>query len=68
MPLECVRLLRLPGDCRALVSAEVAALGERMGEFKRLDSPADPYRVMRYVASNSPPSHPVNLRPFYGET
>jgi hypothetical protein len=40
--LEVVQLLRLPGQCRALVPANVAELGERMGEFKRLDVPPDP--------------------------
>jgi hypothetical protein len=34
--LECVLLLRLPGRAVALVSAEVAQLGERMGELRRL--------------------------------
>jgi hypothetical protein len=38
--LEAVRLLRLPGDHRALVSAETAELAERMGEVKRLDAAA----------------------------
>jgi hypothetical protein len=38
-----VRLLRLPGDRRAMVDAETAELGERMGEFKRLEQqPVDP--------------------------
>jgi hypothetical protein len=32
MQLEVVRLLRLPGDCRALVSPEVAEVGEQLGE------------------------------------
>ena len=42
--LEVVRLLRLPGDCRALVPREVTELGERMGELRRLDRPQDPAR------------------------
>jgi hypothetical protein len=35
--LVCVELLRLPGRRRALVDVETAELGERMGEFRRLD-------------------------------
>lgn len=38
MALECVLLLRLPGDHRAMVSEETARLGEWMGELKRLDA------------------------------
>jgi hypothetical protein len=38
---KVVALLRLPGTGhRTLVSAETAALGERMGEFKRLNAEA----------------------------
>ena len=37
--LEAVQLLRLPGRCVALVSAEVAEVGERMNELRRLDRP-----------------------------
>jgi hypothetical protein len=39
-----VQLLRLPGDCRALVPAHVAELGERLGELRRLDAPPGPAR------------------------
>ena len=50
MALEVVQLLRLPGDRRALVDAETAELGERMGELLRLDAKPDPGRpVMRYA-------------------
>jgi hypothetical protein len=37
-----VRLLRLPGDHRALVDEQTAELGVRMGELKRLNGPARP--------------------------
>lgn len=40
--LEVVLLLRLPGQRRALVDAETAELGERMGELRRLDGEQDP--------------------------
>jgi hypothetical protein len=37
--LECVQLLRFPGQARALMSPEVAEIGVKMGEMKRLDPP-----------------------------
>jgi hypothetical protein len=39
--LEAVQLLRFPGRAVALVSREVAELGERMGELRRLDAEPD---------------------------
>src|SRR5215471_6044019 len=36
--VELVRLLRCPGDHRALVSVDTAQLLERLGEAKRLDA------------------------------
>ena len=37
--LEAVQLLRLPGRCVALVDSQVAEVGERMNELRRLDRP-----------------------------
>jgi hypothetical protein len=44
MALEAVQILRFPGRAVALVTAETAELGERMGEMHRLDAPPDPGR------------------------
>jgi hypothetical protein len=54
--LEVVRLLRLPGDHRALVSAATAELAERMGEVKWLDRPRDEDRQAMRPASRVPES------------
>jgi hypothetical protein len=54
--LEAVQLLRLPGRAVALVSAETAEAGERMGELRRLDAPPDPHRQAMGYAPRVPQS------------
>jgi hypothetical protein len=57
--LEVVRLLRLPGDARALVTSETAELLQAMGEGKRLDLPPDPDREPMRPHPGSRPMHRV---------
>jgi hypothetical protein len=61
--LECVLLTRLPGRAVALVSAEVATIGEQMGEMRRLDLPRDEDRQSLRCA----PRKPQNVTQVLGE-
>jgi hypothetical protein len=66
--VEVVRLLRFPGDCRALVSEATAALGERMGEMKRLDVVPDASRpAMRQSPSAALGGTVANMRGYFGD-